>query len=135
MESVGSLIFIPSGVPHHNWNEGGDPEVHLEIIAPAPLPTQPIAESTESAGRLGVHGVVHEVALQVRQRLRAVREVPDRQDYAYVHVQSSSPSPGLGPPTGGLCLGARYPRCDVSSCQFWRIRLPATICEPCAEVC
>lgn len=55
-----SLIFIPSGVPHHNWNEGGDTEVHLEVIAPAPLPTQPLAEPTDSDDPRGLPYAVRE---------------------------------------------------------------------------
>lgn len=36
--SVGpdSLVFIPEGTPHCNWNPGNETEIHLEIIAPAP---------------------------------------------------------------------------------------------------
>jgi mannose-6-phosphate isomerase-like protein (cupin superfamily) len=38
----GSLVFIPAGAPHWNWNEGSEEEVHAELIIPAPregLPT------------------------------------------------------------------------------------------------
>jgi mannose-6-phosphate isomerase-like protein (cupin superfamily) len=31
-----TLVFIPAGTPHHNWNSGSVPEVHVEIIVPAP---------------------------------------------------------------------------------------------------
>jgi mannose-6-phosphate isomerase-like protein (cupin superfamily) len=55
-----SLIFIPSGVPHHNWNEGRDTEVHLEVIAPGTLPTQPIVEPTESDDARGLGYYVRE---------------------------------------------------------------------------
>ena len=36
--SVGpeTLVFIPEGTPHCNWNPGEETEVHLEVIAPAP---------------------------------------------------------------------------------------------------
>ena len=36
--SVGpdTLVFIPEGTPHRNWNPGDETEVHLEVIAPAP---------------------------------------------------------------------------------------------------
>ncbi len=36
--SVGAdtLVSIPQGTPHCNWNPGSETEIHLEIIAPAP---------------------------------------------------------------------------------------------------
>jgi mannose-6-phosphate isomerase-like protein (cupin superfamily) len=36
--SVGpdTLVFIPEGTPHCNWNPGDETEIHLEVIAPAP---------------------------------------------------------------------------------------------------
>jgi len=30
---------VPRGTPHHKWNEGDEDEFHVEVIAPAPLPT------------------------------------------------------------------------------------------------
>jgi len=36
-------IFIPAGVPHHNWNDGAADEMHIEVIAPGVLPNQPLA--------------------------------------------------------------------------------------------
>lgn len=33
--SSGSLVFIPAGLPHCNWNLGPDSETHLEMIIPA----------------------------------------------------------------------------------------------------
>jgi mannose-6-phosphate isomerase-like protein (cupin superfamily) len=43
-----TLVFIPSGTPHHNWNEGDVDEFHFEVLAPAPLPNQPVMTPTES---------------------------------------------------------------------------------------
>ncbi len=31
-----SLILIPAGMPHRNWNEGDEPEIHMLILAPHP---------------------------------------------------------------------------------------------------
>lgn len=31
-----SLIFIPAGIPHRNWNEGDEAEVHMVIFVPHP---------------------------------------------------------------------------------------------------
>jgi quercetin dioxygenase-like cupin family protein len=41
--SPGSLVFFPAGQPHRNWNEGGEPTVHLAINSPAPDPDVPFA--------------------------------------------------------------------------------------------
>lgn len=49
-----TMVFIPRGTPHHNWNEGSVDEVHLEIIAPPPGITQAVSTpttSTEAGGR------------------------------------------------------------------------------------
>jgi mannose-6-phosphate isomerase-like protein (cupin superfamily) len=37
----GSLVFIPAGAPHWNWNQGNEDEVHVELIVPAPSHGQP----------------------------------------------------------------------------------------------
>lgn len=34
--SAGSLVVLPAGVPHRQWNEGPDREMHIALIAPAP---------------------------------------------------------------------------------------------------
>jgi quercetin dioxygenase-like cupin family protein len=31
-----SLVFISAGTPHHNWNAGDEPELHLDILVPPP---------------------------------------------------------------------------------------------------
>jgi quercetin dioxygenase-like cupin family protein len=49
----GSAVFIPAGVPHHNWNDGDSPEMHVEVLAPGNVGIQPViqfTESTESGG-------------------------------------------------------------------------------------
>lgn len=53
--SPNSVIFIPAGVPHHNWNAGNIDEVHLEIIAPGGLPMgRPLSERTDSTDAGGL---------------------------------------------------------------------------------
>lgn len=50
----GTLVFIPAGTPHHNWNEGGVDEFHFEVLAPAPHPNQEVmtpTDSTDAGGR------------------------------------------------------------------------------------
>jgi len=43
-----SAIFIPAGVPHHNWNEGSETEVHFEVIAPGSVGIKPMFAFSES---------------------------------------------------------------------------------------
>jgi mannose-6-phosphate isomerase-like protein (cupin superfamily) len=43
-----TLVYIPRGTPHHNWNQGDADEFHFEVLSPAPLVTQPVATPTDS---------------------------------------------------------------------------------------
>ncbi len=45
-----TLVYIPKGQPHHNWNEGDIDEFHLEIIAPCPFPSLSLATPTSDIG-------------------------------------------------------------------------------------
>jgi len=49
-----TLVFIPAGTPHHNWNEGSEDEFHFEVLAKAPLPSQPIMTPTDSTDAGGL---------------------------------------------------------------------------------
>jgi mannose-6-phosphate isomerase-like protein (cupin superfamily) len=42
-----SAVFIPAGLPHRNWNDGDEDEVHIEVIAPGVLPVQPLVETAD----------------------------------------------------------------------------------------
>jgi quercetin dioxygenase-like cupin family protein len=42
-----SAVFIPAGLPHHNWNDTAEDEVHIEVLAPGVLPVQPLVEFTD----------------------------------------------------------------------------------------
>lgn len=42
-----TLVHIPQGLPHHNWNEGDVDEFHLEVIAPNPRRSLPLATPTD----------------------------------------------------------------------------------------
>lgn len=49
-----TLVYIPAGTPHHNWNEGDIPEFHFEVLAPCPHPDDPVmvpTDSTDAGGR------------------------------------------------------------------------------------
>lgn len=52
--ATGSVIFIPSGVPHHNWNAGDTDEAHLEILAPGGIVGRPLGDKTESTDANGL---------------------------------------------------------------------------------
>lgn len=45
---AGSLVFIPAGLAHCNWNEGPGTETHFEMIIPATAPMAQIAFPVES---------------------------------------------------------------------------------------
>jgi mannose-6-phosphate isomerase-like protein (cupin superfamily) len=42
-----TLVYIPQGMPHHNWNDGDVEEFHLEVIAPCPFPSLSLATPTD----------------------------------------------------------------------------------------
>jgi mannose-6-phosphate isomerase-like protein (cupin superfamily) len=41
--SPGTLVVFPAGVPHRNWNGGGEPTIHLAFNTPLPEPGEPFA--------------------------------------------------------------------------------------------
>lgn len=45
----GTLVFIPAGLAHRNWNDGPGSETHFEMIIPAPSPGAPIAHLVDTA--------------------------------------------------------------------------------------
>ena len=49
-----TLVYIPAGTPHHNWNEGSVDEYHFEVLAPGPPTDAPVmtpTDSTDAGGR------------------------------------------------------------------------------------
>jgi mannose-6-phosphate isomerase-like protein (cupin superfamily) len=38
-----SLVFIPRGTPHRNWNAGAAPETHIDILVPPPSRGRPMS--------------------------------------------------------------------------------------------
>jgi mannose-6-phosphate isomerase-like protein (cupin superfamily) len=46
----GTLVHIPAGIAHANWNDGPGPETHLEVVVPALRPGQPLAFHVETPG-------------------------------------------------------------------------------------
>jgi mannose-6-phosphate isomerase-like protein (cupin superfamily) len=45
----GSLVLLPAGVPHRNWNAGDEPERHLAMLVPEPPQGQPLDLGVEFA--------------------------------------------------------------------------------------
>lgn len=43
-----TLVYIPAGTPHHNWNEGAVDEFHFEVLAPGPPTNLPVMTPTDS---------------------------------------------------------------------------------------
>lgn len=46
-----TLVIIPAGVPHWNWNEGRQDELHFELIIPRPSPGQPLVTPVAATDR------------------------------------------------------------------------------------
>src|SRR5262249_22262101 len=44
-----SLIFIPAGLVHNNWNEGPEAETHFEMMCPHPPLGQPASVKVQEA--------------------------------------------------------------------------------------
>jgi mannose-6-phosphate isomerase-like protein (cupin superfamily) len=99
-----TLVFIPAGTPHHNWNEDDDDEFHFEVLAPAPLPTQPSMTPTDSTDAEGRPYLVR--ALQADGFLPsmpgfAIQKLLERRDGAQqmsLYVGAVEPG-GAGPDT------------------------------------
>ncbi|MFT3864165.1 MAG: cupin domain-containing protein [Solirubrobacterales bacterium] len=49
-----TAVFIPAGVPHHNWNEGDEDEIHLEFLVPGIHPMDPLMTPVESTDPQGL---------------------------------------------------------------------------------
>lgn len=43
------LVYIPAGVPHYNWNEREEDELHFEWIAPSPPRGEPVYTAVPKA--------------------------------------------------------------------------------------
>ena len=63
-----TLVFIPSGVPHHNWNTGTADEFHFEVLAPAPIPGREMMTPTDSTDALGLPYLVRPRRLTAMSR-------------------------------------------------------------------
>lgn len=58
-----SLVFIPRGTPHRNWNTGLNPEIHLDILLPPPPRGVPMSRPPSP----GQHALAEPVIYQAAQ--------------------------------------------------------------------
>jgi mannose-6-phosphate isomerase-like protein (cupin superfamily) len=57
-----SVVFIPAGTPHHNFNTGTEHEFHFEVLAPGPNPNYQPWEEVDSTDAGGRHYFVKELS-------------------------------------------------------------------------
>lgn len=50
-----TLVVLPAGVPHRQWNDGDETERHLTLIAPEPEP----GDAWDIGVQFAANGVVH----------------------------------------------------------------------------
>jgi mannose-6-phosphate isomerase-like protein (cupin superfamily) len=98
-----TLVFIPRGTPHHNWNEGTVQEFHFEVLAPPPNVTQPVATQTDSVDAGGRPYCVV-CAAEVPQeepleglKLQRLLALEDGSEYLTINLIEIAP--GAGGPT------------------------------------
>lgn len=98
-----SVIVIPAGVPHHNWNAGSADEVHLEIIAPGGLSMRrPLTESTSSTDARGLPYFIakaDETKFSAVDRMSSDRLVTRERGSQHVHIYLANVPPGVGGPS------------------------------------
>jgi mannose-6-phosphate isomerase-like protein (cupin superfamily) len=96
----GSLVYIPAGLPHRNWNEGPGTEFHFEIIVPSARPGTPLLTLVEDSGQPATAGAEGYVAAAdtasgpgvVLQQLTAS---PSRADVSVCDEPADSPAVDL----------------------------------------
>jgi mannose-6-phosphate isomerase-like protein (cupin superfamily) len=98
-----TLVYIPAGTPHHNWNEGDEDEFHFEVLAP--MPPRRVAllaptEETDLGGR--TPRIVSLGACAVRRSTApgfAVQRVLAREDGSeHMSLSVATVEPGAGGP-------------------------------------
>jgi mannose-6-phosphate isomerase-like protein (cupin superfamily) len=105
-----TLVIIPAGTPHWNWNEGTEDEVHFELIVPPPAPAEPLvmALAAQPAGA--------SLSIEPIRRLDHQRFDPDRFSQVVLADRSSGlESLSLGVfrvPPGGHGPGLHMHRFD-----------------------
>ena len=106
----GTLVHIPAGLPHCNWNEGPGPETHLEAIIPMPSFGQDVAHIIDTPSdvppehRTTQPGTVTSIDPdQLAEPLPGFRMAPlvdpgmgvDRMTINYAEVEPGNSGPGV----------------------------------------
>jgi mannose-6-phosphate isomerase-like protein (cupin superfamily) len=97
-----TLVYIPAGTPHHNWNEGDVDEFHFEVLAPGPLPSQTVmtpTDETDAGGR--PYRVRHLADAEVEEPIPgfAMQRLLRRADASeHMSLYVGSVEPGAGGP-------------------------------------
>jgi mannose-6-phosphate isomerase-like protein (cupin superfamily) len=104
---VGSLVYIPAGLPHRNWNPGPGTEFHFEIIVPSARPGVPLMTLVDTSAEraAGVRdGYVVTAAApsgpeatsrRLTASLRRLTASPSRADVSICDEPPDSPAAGL----------------------------------------
>jgi mannose-6-phosphate isomerase-like protein (cupin superfamily) len=99
-----TLVYIPAGTPHHNWNEGDVDEFHFEVLAPGPLPNQILMTPTDATDAGGRPYQVRRLAdAEVEEplagfRMQRLLRRADASDHMSLYIGSVEPGAG-GPNT------------------------------------
>ena len=97
-----TLVYIPAGTPHHNWNVGDVDVFHFEVLAPAPMPNQTVMTPTDSTDAGGRPYAVRPLAgAEVEEPLPgfAMQRLLRRADSSeHVSLYVGSVEPGAGGP-------------------------------------
>ncbi|HWI74330.1 MAG TPA: cupin domain-containing protein [Baekduia sp.] len=99
-----TLVFIPKGTPHHNFNDGTVQEFHFEVLSPVPDVTQAIAtptDSTDAGGRpfrvVPAAGVAVEEPME-GMKVQRLLGIGDASEHMTINLMEIAPGSG-GPPT------------------------------------
>ena len=99
-----TLVYIPAGTPHHNWNEGDVDEFHFEVLAPCPAPTEEVMTPTDETDAGGRPYAVRRLAdAEVEEpiagfRMQRLLRRADASDHMSLYIGSVQPGAG-GPGT------------------------------------
>lgn len=99
-----TLVYIPAGTPHHNWNDGAVDEFHFEVLAPGPPIDRPVIESTDSTDASGRPYFVRPLAADGFEQalpgfsLQRLLQRSDGSEHMTLYVGNVEPG-GRGPST------------------------------------
>jgi quercetin dioxygenase-like cupin family protein len=92
----GSLVCIPAGLPHRNWNEGPGTEFHFEMIVPSARPGKPmltlVDHQAPAAGVEDGYVVAADAAAGPELTLQRLTASPSRADVSVCTEPAGSPA-------------------------------------------